>query len=297
VEISSTKLNNTFMATPSVSTMSARREPQVSQQGTSHGSPKKPTDEQLRALREALDSIKIQTLILHRNINDIHTAKFKRVLGQAQSLSGKLGRLQAAAGLAFHGFQNLPEKLRRRIWTYAALAPNIIAVDHVDYHDSTPRNSTPMAIVPNSRHASLLHVNKESRSVAKQVLQPYHVHPRGVLLVFTNLSNDIIWLINRGDPEDWDYYGDNTKGRFLDGLKCLSKPQQSHPHTRSLRRLAFSLKVFMKGARKDASSKNFVELIEKVNEAGVNEVYVVVKGDEAAKEPDIVFEQPKRKAT
>lgn len=289
---SSAKLHHIIMASPSTSTMLPLRAKHIEkkeEEASSELTPK-PTQEQLQALREILDDIKIRSLTISTYVAEIYDDKFQQVFDDAQSLKERLLLLQGSLGLAFSGFQRLPTELRCKIWEYATLEPQILAVDHVIYSDSTVRHTHyPKAIIPNGPHAALLQVNRESRAIAQEFLQPYHANPEGIPRVFTNLSLDTIWLINRTEPIDWEWIGDQTRNRFNEGLSILSHPQRLSPRGRSLRKLAFSWKVLMEITE--------IERARSVNIFGLSfargqEIYIVIEGNEAANERDIVFRDP-----
>jgi hypothetical protein len=246
------------------------------------------------SLKETLNTIQEDSLFLRTRLDDIHDEKSQLILEKLTALSEQLKLLHNTAGLTFHGFPRLSRKLRRRIWEYALWSPQIIGVDYTTYSDSGKTGRPSMAVTPTAPHSSLLRVNKESRSIARQVLKPYHKPIRGVPVVFTNLEYDTIWFIDPAEDRECSEYYDTEKDRFEDGLELLFEPQRgSSSKPRALRKLAFSWNMFKKFAKTNKFFEDeFMNFIRDMVYAGVQEIYIVLEDNEAANKDDIVFKEP-----
>jgi hypothetical protein len=245
-------------------------------------------------LWKALEEVRKEAFFLRKNINLVHDAQVRALIHKARATKNTLQQYQIDSGLTFHGFPNLPEKIRHKIWREALRRPQIIAVNLGKYTDKRTGERIDIndaTITPLAPHSHLLRVNREARSIAQTVLVPYHEHVAGVPAVFANTDIDVMWLI---DPVDYyDSFGTPPQDYAFDlGLRRLLKPQKCQARVRGVRRLAFSWKMLtptIDELKRPTDVYNALRLFEEMAQAGVKEVIIVVEDNEAADKQDIVL--------
>ena len=89
----------------------------------------------------------------------------------------------------FDPFPDLPAEVRLLIWKYALSTPRVVGVKIA--HSSTGR-----MLVPTNPLSPLLRVNKEARTEALKVIQPYRRDNKTQLHVYANFDLDIIWFVD-----------------------------------------------------------------------------------------------------